>query len=319
MLNLKKNVPLASSSHIPSTSIEVCINVLHTMAYDNSSFHNLTNVTEAESPEFDGDRVEVESNTCVFIGLAVSVLSLAANIAVLIVLHRKGRHRTVFDLSIASLTVTDLLVSLCFFVRMVPTIIEVVFSNFIAIVRETIMPLAVKTLASLFLISLLHILFITFQRLFAILYPFKCRQFMTKKVVKFSIAVIWLISLCTTPVLFIKFPMNKLFGVIIFTTGGIIFAAYTIIAVKICMMLRKNDFEWRKEHRVLLNSFGVTVSFFASLSPAGYYFAQNNEVHIDCLLMSMSMNFLLDPLLYFYFSYWLSKRDERRARRDERN
>ena len=51
-------------------------------------------------------------------------------------------------------------------------------------------------------------------------------------------------------------------GSIIFTFSGMMTFIYMTIAVKICLLLKKKQFGWRKQYRVSLNSFVMTNSYF---------------------------------------------------------
>ena len=86
------------------------------------------------------------------------------------------------------------------------------------------------------------------------------------------------------------------------------------IVTKLLFLVKRNRFQWRKEHRVILNSFGVTVSFCACLSLAGYA-TINDSYSNDIVALFVTINFLCDPLMYFYFNYGLENRDNVRRSR----
>ena len=156
-------------------------------------------------------------------------------------------------------------------------------------------------------------LLITFLRFCAMLWPLKFRQYATKALVKVSIAVTWMLSGIGVFLVIIFGDTSYSTAMIIFISGGLVCCAYIIIAVKISLLRKRKQFASKKEHRVLLNSLGVTISFFACLLPFACQqaFSQvSSRVDYQLALSIMPVNFIADPLLYFYFSYWLAKRDK---------
>ena len=240
------------------------------------------------------------------------------NIIVLHILRKKGKQRTVFDLTIASLCITDLLTCLSGNAYALYQLILHLFLNSshddttASSIKSTIL----KIISFFFFLSLLHVLLITFQRFFAIFWSIKYRQVMTKSLNKKLIAMTWIILLISWPVITIVFNLkrfNPINGVIILTLGAIVSSMYIMMTVKIC--LRKKQFHWKAEHRALLNSIGVTISYFVCLSPYAYSTLIKGNVsakEYDLTTTITLLNFVLDPLFYFYFSFWLNRRDEKR-------
>ena len=129
----------------------------------------------------------------------------------------------------------------------------------------------IRRIAGFFLtLSLFNILLITFLRFFAIFWPIKYHQDMTKAKIKKLIATIWILSLAVLPAVLYTFKKRKLgppLAIIIFSLGAVVTSTYTMIAIKIFQLLKRKQFDWKNEHRVLLNSAGVTMSYFACFSP----------------------------------------------------
>ena len=258
-----------------------------------------------------------------FLGIAIgfffSCVAIVANVIVLVLLLRKKQQRTPFDLVIASLSITDLLASACcsFYILYRIAIIFFISTELENDYRQSAMALDVATI--LILQSLLHILLITFLRFCALFWPLKFRQFATKLLLKLLIGVAWIMSIIVGVVMVRIKDTFFMLGLVILASGVIVCCAYAMVAVKICMLLIKKRFVWNKEQRVLLNSFGVTISFFLCFLPFAFR-ESGGELsrHIQRPLASsfMPINFVADPLLYFYFSYWLSKRDEIRRIRN---
>ena len=285
---------------------------------ERSTYHSYNNDTYNDEFLYEscGSMIVLSHQLYVGVGVALtfSCFAVAANIIVLVILRSKGNRRTVFDLTIASLACTDLLASasfLIFFSLLVMCkIIKKAFVSLNFFDKCLLFSVIVSTY--FFLLSVFHVLLISFQRFFALFFPFKCRQYFTKSLTKILIAVMWTISLAAVPfLLYIEKTFSAL-AIVIFAVGGLLLCMYFMLAFKMCQMLKTNRSELRREYRALLNALGVTVSFFACFSPAGY--ALMDEFSSVLFFFSFaSINFLFDPLLYFYMSFWLQRRDERRA------
>ena len=247
------------------------------------------------------------------IGLFFNFLAIVANVIVIGILLKKKHQKTSFDLVIASLSLTDLLASMS----------SMVFSGYrVAIIfvdpkdigKNKLQRGIVKdVIAILFFLSLLHVLLVTFLRFCAIFWPLKFRQYAKKVVIRAFIVATWILSAIAVIIIILTKDPNYVIGMTIHVSFGLVCFAYIMIAMKICHLLKKKQFSWNKEHRVLLNSFGVTISFFACLLPFALV-VTNSEfakwMDPELPLAFLSINFITDPLVYFYFSYWLGKRDE---------
>ena len=252
------------------------------------------------------------SSICCFLGTV-------ANLIVLIILRKKGNQRTVFDLTITSLSVTDLLACLTGNGFIVYQTTPSLFLHKNDATKDSSRGLAGLKIAGFFLfLSLLHILLITFQRFLAIFWPIKYRHVMTKSLIKKLIAMTWIVLLILWPVLtsiVLLKRVSPINGIIIFALGAIVSTIYVMIAVKSFLLVKKKQFNWKAEHRVLLKSFGVTISYFACFSPYAYFTLMKRSFsanEYDFIMTLTLTNFVLDPLFYFYFSYWLNRRDENR-------
>ena len=201
------------------------------------------------------------------IGLFFNFLAFVANVIVFGILIRKKHQKTSFDLVIASLSLTDLSASMC-------TIIYHGYSVAFIFVGPERFPnlkrqrdIVRDTGVTLFILTLLHVLLVIFLRFCAIFLPLKFRQYATKIVIRALIAAIWILSAIAVMIIILTKDPNYVIGIIIHVSVGLVCFAYIMIAMKIYLLLKKKQFSWNKEHRVLLNSFGVTISFFACLIP----------------------------------------------------
>ena len=249
------------------------------------------------------------------IGLFSNFLAIVANIIVIGILIRKKHQKTSFDLVITSLSLTDLSASVC----------TIIYSGY----RFTIIfvdpkdigknkrqrAIVMNVISTFFFLSLLHVLLVTFLRFCAIFWPLKFRQYATKVVIRALIVATWILSAIAVIIIILAKDPTYVIGMTIHVSFGLVSFAYIMIAMKIFLLLKKKQFFWNKEHRVLLNSFGVTISFFACLFPFALVATSSGFAKLidrELALSFISINFITDPLLYFYFSYWLSKRDEMR-------
>ena len=247
------------------------------------------------------------------IGFIFSFSAIVANFIVLFMIIRRKQQRNPFDLVIASLFFTDFSASICciIFIAYKIAIILSVDDDFEKHVRQSQKALDASTI--LFCLSLMHILLVTCLRFLSLFWPMKFRQFVTKDLIKALIAATWTLSIIGGVTILYSKNRNIVIGIIFLTSGILVCLAYAMIAVKICILSRNSQSAVKKEYRVLVNSFGVAVTFFGCMLPLAFILIRvkvfrNIDFHLA--LSFITINFLADPLLYFYFSYWLSKRDE---------
>ena len=291
----------------------------------NHSIYNIQNNTIGNQSAPVNITESYEEQLAIFFAdISISIiccsLGTIANIFVLAILRKKGNQRTVFDLMIVSLSVADLLTCLSAYAYAVyQLVLYLLPQNTRGDTAASIIKSSLNIITSfLYLLSLVHVLLITFQRFCAIFWPIRYRQVMTKTLIKKIIATMWVFLLASYSVAktFSDHKKeNPINGVIIFALGGTFLSFYMMITVKICILLKKKQFHSKTEHRVLLNSFGVTISYFACFSPYAYLTLMREKFSAReySLITAITLvNFVLDPLFYFYFSHWLNRRDENR-------
>ena len=253
------------------------------------------------------------------IGFFFSCSAIVANIIVLVMILRKQQQRTPFDLVIASLSLTDFSASMCsiIFIAYKVVILILVSIDFEEHKRQT--DTALDAASIFFCLSLVHVLLVTFLRFSALFWPLKFRQFATKTLIKALIAATWTLSVIGGATIIMLKARFFSTGTIIFASGGLVCCANALIAVKICILSQNSHSDTNQEFRVLLNSVGVSITFFwCMLSFACREIKIKVFQNIDnyLALSFTTINLLADPLLYFYFSYWLGKRDEMRRIRN---
>ena len=249
------------------------------------------------------------------IGFFFSSSAVVANLILLVLILKKKQQRNPFDLVIASLSFTDFSASICSisYIAYQITIFFIASSELEKHNHQSYM--ALTAFVFLFYVSLMHVFLVTFLRCFALFWPLKFRQFVTKAIIKALIVWTWTLSVIGGVTIIMSKDKGLVTGIIFFSSGGLVCCAYAIIATKICILSKTSQSPTYKEHRVLLNSFGVAITFFGCMLPlagalTGVEIFQSMDGYL--VLSFITTNFLADPLLYFYFSYWLSKRDEMR-------
>ena len=257
-----------------------------------------------------------------YLGFSISLFfsssAIVANVIVLVMILRKKQQRTSFDLVIASLSITDFSTSICSFTFNAYQVAILIFSNETGKhYRQSYMALDATMI--LFYLSLMHVLLITFLRFSALFWPLKFRQVVTKALIKGLIASTWTLAVISGVIIIGIQKRKGLTGIIFLAAGGLVCCTYAMIATRICILSKTSQSATNNEHRVLFNSFGVAITFFGCMLPfacfiTGIEVFQNIDFHLA--LSFITINFLADPLLYFYFSYWLSKRDEMRRIRN---
>lgn len=275
------------------------------------NFTKNTNSTSTTNNSLDDSEVAL----CMF-NILCGVLATFANITLIIIIWKKGHQRTLFDLIVWSLAVTNVIASLS------QTLLVLVVT--LALMRRLHKRYAfnaVDNFNGLFIYfytsSLLHVLAITVQRLCLIFFPIRFRQIATRACIKGIIAFVWILNVFLW--LIRQFLYHLFAEFLIIITGAVVAVMYAMIAVKICFLLKEKKFHWNKEQRVLLNALAVTVIFIACLFPIAIdnIIGGDNPAHAMIYLSLSALRFFADPLCYFFLSYWLGKRDDRkRARRE---
>ena len=254
------------------------------------------------------------------IGIFFSCLAMVANFIVFVIIFKKKQQRTPFDLVIASLSITDFSASICNFI-FIAYKVGIIFLNSNEFEKHFYFQnnIALDVSSMFFYLSLMNVLLITFLRFSALFWPMKIRQFATKAFIKALIAATWTLAVIAGfTIVKIK---DRIFviGTIIFASGGLVCCVYALIAAKICILSKNSQSARNKEHRVLLNSFGVAITFFGCMLPfacLAIRIEAFQHLNFYLALSLIAINFLADPLLYFYFSHWLSKQDELRRIRN---
>ena len=299
----------------------LCALLNYTMVIENISecddnfLHNETDFIDAQTS------YQISSTECaaIVIYILFSFLALVGNAVVLRLLYKRGNRRTVFDITVGSLVVADLCTASGFFSSTVAFLI-ILKRDEISKSMETFFDVFFEFTIFCFIVSILHIILITTERLYALFFPLKYRQAATKKRARVPIVIIWMASSTGSLVHALVFKghqSDKAIGLVIIVSSGILCIMYSIIAIRIVLLKRKSQFKSKKDRIVLINSLAVTISFLACLLPLAFGLLGANSGSDSTYLLSsfVAIKLMLDPVLYFYVSFWKGRREtERRLR-----
>lgn len=159
------------------------------MYVENSQANSTTNITETECPPYEETTT---TQICKTLAYAVIItLSLTGNVVVVTAIYRKRRMRTVTNLFIGNLAVSDLLIT---FLGMPNMITQLYLRDkwiFGAVICKIVVFFQSVSVAS----SVLTLLAITWDRFWAIVFPLRLR--LSKGMAKGLVFMIWVLSCAT--------------------------------------------------------------------------------------------------------------------------
>ena len=250
-------------------------------------------------------------DNAIMIFIVFSSLAVVANLIVLRLLYKKGSKRTIFDLTLCSLITANLICSITYLVE------NGMYLKMTGEPGHTFLMVLYQSSIFAFLVSLMHIIVITFEQLFAVLFPLKLRLIITKRRVIYSIVGAWLLSLVVTIISATLLDEQKgmeVFGSLLISFGILLIILYTILGIKIIILVKEKNFRWNKEHRVLVNAFAITFTFLACIFPIAIVSVTSSRLNNLAYLLSsfVAIKLFLDPVFYFFVSFWRAKRDAMR-------
>ena len=239
---------------------------------------------------------------------------LIANAAVLLKLYRTRKENTVFNKTLASLSVANIISDACFAVTGTMFAYQfsskrINFKNFYVLLS---LHYANRYATG---IALSHIMFIAIQRLVAVLYPFRFRRIFTTKVAWIIILLTWIVGpICTSLYHFVfkvrgdpDLPLS--YSIIII--GTIIFFCYALILHLLIKRRRlskrlTNNNEAQSDtsynFNIFFNSLGVTLLFILFTFPfAIFVLAGSSHDGLRVLFASfLAFKTITDPGVYFF-------------------
>lgn len=240
------------------------------------------------------------------------ILGLIANIAQSVLLYRKRKNKSLFDLSLSSLCVADITVSLGF--------IAFGLAN-VLILSKPLTVESVKTyrIVSVFFsgvinyslfCSLFHVLFIALQRFMVVFFPLKFKVMATKTRCIILLVVVWVVSGGFMSLGHLKKSrvISRFYGYFIFVLGGLLVFIYIAICYRVFKSAKVRLSTKRDEassqrlavHAVAVTSIFIVCNFpYASLQLRGivpFTFSWS-------LRVLLALNPLLDSVVYFFAVY----------------
>ena len=279
--------------------------------------YNLTCFDEDDELHYEpSNKVSNIEYASVSIYITFSFLALVGNVVVLRLLYKRGNGRTVFDVTVASLVFADLCTAIGFLASNISFLVFLKTGDVSESV-EKFFDIFFEFTIFCFIASILHVILITAERLCALFFPLKYRQVVTNKGIRWPILIIWMTSLSGSLVHALVLngkQSDKAIGIMIVVSSGILCVMYSIIAIKILYLKRRSMFKSKRDRIVLMNSLAVTISFLVCLLPLAFGLLGVDKSSKSTGLLSslVAVKLLLDPLLYFYVSFWKTRRETKR-------
>ena len=250
-----------------------------------------------------------------FISEVVALLGIGLNAFQILHTVRKNSKRTPFESSIFSLSIADLLSSSSALAFMIYWHLR--DNSLIQINSDIKKPMNVMLQYSI-LSSIFHLLYMTFIRIFAVLWPIKSRLLITSRFSNISIGSIWIMSFVFSIVNEFLITAD-IIGFIVLSTQASFIAIYTII----CCIVKKQDgaasrLSTGSQKRppvfrnTLLHSVFVTSAFIICTLPMALFSVSivqrvDPSYTFEWARWMFYLNPMFDSMLYFYFSKKLTR------------
>ena len=231
------------------------------------------------------------------------------NIVMLIMLCRDKRSESTFNKTIASLGIANMLIGLIFSTAgflMVSKYEDDLFLMALWYAKECVLST-----------SIFHLVFIAIQRLAAVLFPLRFKQFFTPKMAAMLLVAVWIVS--TLFLVAIMLPISianpdlPTFPPIAYATlltGILLLMCYIAVLYRLLRLKRFRSESSNADQRSILsfrlffNSFGVTLVFILLTFPFALSVIENNKLrHWSTLFATFfAVKTMADPIVYFFIS-----------------
>ena len=236
------------------------------------------------------------------IRLAFGIIGLTANIFQVIYSVIKKKYATNFEKSLMSLSFADILTSITLIFL---ASVELKFDISLFLCINIFLNLSITTMFN-------HTILIAAQRLIAVVYPLKVKIILSKRRFHVLLALTW-ISACVygIGIVFVMKHFVRLDSYIILVSGIILIISYAAMSYttyrkeKDSSNLTSHREERGRSRAVLLHSFLVTIAFVTCFFPFAINVLFFNSLKPIFVLFEslLSINPLLDSLIYFYMKY----------------
>ena len=252
-----------------------------------------------------------------------------ANAALLIMLFRARKSESLFNKTLASLAVANLISDVCFAVSgtlfTYQTLAKIwEFENMLILVR---LQFANRAFIA---VSLSHIVFIAVQRFVAVYFPFRFKRIFTTKLTWMILVLIWALPLAATVLFHYVIRSDNdpdvpvAYSIILL--GVILTICYTFILIRLiiqrkltsAMTINNNPTsDTKHKFKLFFNSIGVTFLFLILMLPFAISTLEADILGKWRMLFSsfIAIKTLVDPTVYFFIARcsqcsWTKKRNE---------
>eukprot|EP00795_Rhopilema_esculentum_P008362 gene8362-14333_t len=237
-------------------------------------------------------------------------VGVIANTLLIAALYKERKLKRPFQMTILSLTVADLLN--CIWLTVAGATFPPVTHKMFPVYHQIFSSLIAFSLIT----SLLHLMFVSLQRLVAVLLPFRSKHLITSQRCAIVLALIWLTTAIVVALFYavsLKETMFILVPVLTFICALLLILSYSFICYRVRLRKRlASTASSSQSEYILLYSILVTVLFIICTFPANvtimYYRKLNDNLKYVAFLQWL--NPVMDPSIYF-----LSKKIRRRKKK----
>eukprot|EP00794_Sanderia_malayensis_P000071 gene71-668_t len=241
---------------------------------------------------------------------SLSIFSFAiviVNMIEIILISRQKRSKTSYEMLLLGLSAADLLVGLS----------EIGLATMYFLAEYNICNCSFDSSAIVLWYSisasLCHIWLITVDRVFAVVWPFKHRIWVTKRRVVICIIFAWFICLIVVPLCLLMKAGSTLtetvLGYVAFDVVGIMLVSYTLLVYKVFGHQRRNimastsqGLAAQRERSLLIMCVTIAASFCALTVPFASTAVTHRPVKF-AMKAALIFNSLTNPLIYFFWKY----------------
>ena len=233
-----------------------------------------------------------------------------ANTLLIATLYKERKLKRPFQMTILSLTVADLLN--CIWLTVAGPTFPPVTHKMFPVYHQIFSSLIAFSLIT----SLLHLMFVSLQRLVAVLFPFRSKHLITSQRCVIVLALIWPttgIVVALFYLLNLKETMFILVPVLTFTCALLLIVSYSYICYRVWLRKRlASTVSSSQSEYILLYSVLVTVLFIICTFPANVAIMYYRRLHDNLKYVTFLqwLNPVVDPSIYF-----LSKKIRRRKKK----
>ncbi len=197
---------------------------------------------------------------------AFGFIALIANLVQLRLFYCRKDNISLFDLTLISITIANIL-CIVLLVSLYSVCVLVITGKISINHLSTVIYLLFVTNVFL-IVSLIHIVFIALQRLFAVLYPIRFRQILTKKLCIIFIAILWIISVAIFTT-FVFLQLKYSISYLIFAMESLVALCYSLVLYYTISRrpLVATRMSSNVNRKVTILCIGVTISFIAFTFP----------------------------------------------------